>query len=248
MQSNIVRLDGRECEIIDIGTLRPVQKKAPRTTPVKTQTAVVIKDKEVLEQIKEKLLYSSEKYGIRNYVIFVFGINCGLRCGDLLQIRLQDLWDFNKNCLLPKMTILEEKTRKVRTISFSETIAETLTDYIRSMEDISPYTPLFPSQKKGEKTQNGVKDNTGCLSRKSYWEILHQIGQTLGIEHLGTHSLRKVFGYNIMIRYKGQLIGGEFSALDVLQQIYGHSSSAVTLRYTGITEEIHDDIYKNLNL
>lgn len=218
------------------------------TTPVHTQAAIVIKDKETLNSIKEKLLYSSKKYGLRNYIIFVLGINCGLRCGDLLQIRLQDIWNFNTNTLLPKMYILEEKTHKRRSISFSEEMSDTLTEYILSLKDRTPYTPLFPSQKTQAKTVNGVKDNTGCLSRKSYWKIMNDVAKALNIEHLATHSMRKTFGHNVMVQYKGQLIGGEFSPLDVLQQLYGHSTSSITLAYTGITEDIHDSIYKNMNL
>ena len=58
-----------------------------------------------------------------------------------------------------------------------------------------------------------------------------------------THTLRKTFGYHIM-----KQSGNDPRTLLLLQQIFGHSSSAITLRYIGFTEEEIDDTYKKLNL
>ena len=228
----------------------PLKQKEPRTTPVKKQTACVIKDAETLDAIKARLTASSKKYGLRNTAIFVLGINCGLRCGDLLQIRLQDIWDEGSKSVKRRFSVLEEKTRKVRTIGLSEQTASFLEEYILTLQDRSGYTPLFPSQKRGKHkdTENRVKDNTGCLTRKSMWGILNGVAKELGIEHLATHSMRKTFSYNVYTKYKGKLVADHYSALDVLQKVLNHSSSNVTLRYIGVEAEVEDEIYNGMSL
>lgn len=225
---------------------RNVTSVQPLTSPVRTQTSVVVKDEATLNRIKECLLRSSDKYGYRNFVIFLLGINTGLRCGDLLQIRMQDILTENRE-LKNKITLLEEKTLKRRTIFLNDYVVQAIRDYIGSLDSYTMYSPLFPSRKKIQKTTNGVKDNTGCLSRKSYGRILKEIGDTLEIEHLCTHSMRKSFGYAVYKKFSGQLIQGTYSAIDILQKSFNHSSSSTTMRYIGLEEEVMQDVY-DLNL
>lgn len=210
-------------------------------------TARPVKDRETLEEIKQ-LLMESGKYGYRNYAIFLLGINCGLRCGDVLQIRLKDIWDEEKQ-EVTGLTVLEEKTRKTRkNIQFSEKIKEGLKGYILTLKDRDPESPLFPSRKKVKKKEQGVKDNTGCLTTDSYNDILKEIRKKIGMEHLSTHSMRKTFGYNVYKRNAGKLIAGEYMAIDIVQQMLNHSSPAVTLRYIGIEEEVQNEIYRDMEL
>ena len=208
-----------------------------------------IKDREQLEQFKKIILSETGKYSLRNYAIFLLGINCGLRCGDVLQIRLQDLWDEEKQ-EVKSCRILEEKTGKVRNVSFSDTVANDLRDYILTISNRTPYTPLFPSQKKGSHadTDKRRKDNTGCLDRRSYWRILNSVAKLCNLEHIGTHTMRKTFGYNVYTMFDGELIAGKYSALDVTQHMLNHSSSKDTLRYIGIDMEVEEAVYKNMNL
>ena len=190
-------------------------------------------------------------------MIFLFAIHTALRMGDVLTTRLQDVWDENTLSIKPTCPILESKTGKIADLDFSEELRKELKDYILTIPDRTPYTPLFPSQKVQSKSipldKNGkpvvsVKDDTGCLSRKSMWRILHQIGEELNIEHLACHTARKTAAYHIYQSYKGQLIEGQFSALDIVQQILNHKSSNTTLRYIGITSDIKQSVYRNLHL
>ena len=236
----------RENNVIYLDIIQGGKKE--KYIPQKDCTARPVKDREVLEQIKEKLLYSSPKYGYRNYAIFLLGINCGLRCGDVLQIRLGDIWDEWRQEVTP-LTVLEEKTKKTRrNIRFSETVKEGLKDYILTLEDRVPDMPLFPSRKKVVKVKDTVKDNTGCLTVKSYWRILHEIAEQIGIEHLSTHSMRKTFGYEVYEKYANSLIAGEYRSIDILQQMFNHSSADITLRYIGITEDVQNQVYEEMDL
>ena len=58
-------------------------------------------------------------------------------------------------------------------------------------------------------------------------------------DSIGTHTLRKTFGY---WAFK--------SGVDItrIQKLLNHSSPGVTLAYIGITQDELDDVYLNLNL
>ena len=241
-------MEARAYEVIPFEVISGKKEKKPYV-PVKDCTARPVKDREQLEVVKEKLLYSSKKYGYRNYAIFLLGINCGLRCGDVLQIRLKDIWDEGRK-EITGLTVIEEKTKKTRrNIRFSETVREGLRDYVLTLKDRTPDMPLFPSQKKNvQKVKETVKDNTGCLAVKSYWRIMHEISLATGIEHLSTHSMRKTFGYEVYTKNAGRLIANEYRAIDVVQQMLNHNSVSDTLRYIGITEEVQNEVYEGMDL
>ena len=88
---------------------------------------------------------------------------------------------------------------------------------------------MFPSRK-----------GSSAIQRNQAYKILNEAARTVGIqESIGTHSMRKTFGYHA---YK--------SGIDIalLQKIFNHSCPSVTLRYIGITQDSIDDVYLNLNL
>jgi integrase len=69
---------------------------------------------------------------------------------------------------------------------------------------------------------------------------LSAAGEAVGLERVGTHSLRKTFGYHVYKRTGGNL--------GLVQKLLNHSSSADTLRYIGIDREQMDNTYLDLNL
>ena len=56
---------------------------------------------------------------------------------------------------------------------------------------------------------------------------------------MGTHTLRKTFGYHY---YK------KFKDIAMLQKIFNHSNPALTLNYIGIEQDKIDESYKNFIL
>lgn len=219
----------------------------PRSATVKNQTACVIKDADVLASIKEKLS-STGKYGKRNFSIFLFALNTGLRMGDVLTLRMSDIYDFEAKKVKTKIHIFEEKTDKRKTLYLNSALEDALNSYVREKGSFEPSSPLFPSRKKGSHTKERDKDDTGCLNVKSYWEILHGIAKELGVEHLSCHSTRKTYAWTVYQHYKGQLVDGQFSALDIVQKQLNHSSSNVTLRYIGIDDDVSEAIARDISL
>lgn len=92
-------------------------------------------------------------------------------------------------------------------------------------------------------SNNGRSQNSP-LSAKSIDRILKGIADDLGLSNkMSTHTLRKTFAYHQMV-----MSGNDPRKLLLLQKMFGHSTSAQTLDYIGITSEEIDDAYKKLNL
>ncbi|WP_281177232.1 tyrosine-type recombinase/integrase [Peribacillus loiseleuriae] len=64
-------------------------------------------------------------------------------------------------------------------------------------------------------------------------------GEVLGRDDIGTHTMRKKFGYAYYRRTKD---------LAFLQNIFNHSAPSITKRYIGITQEEIDETLKNFVL
>ena len=68
-----------------------------------------IRDREKLEEMKEEL----KKNGIRNYLLFLTGINTGLRISDLVKLNRNDVRN-KDNSMKQHITIVEKKTNKIK--------------------------------------------------------------------------------------------------------------------------------------
>ena len=176
-----------------------------------------------INKIKQYLLGKKDK---RDYCIFVVGINIGLRAGDLLSLKLCDVTD--GTTIFDEVTIKEQKTDKKKTFTLNKSAKEAIKLYLNTLSDINLNDYLFKSRK-GEHI--GVRP-------------LHHIIKTtlrdLGIKgNYGTHTLRKTMAFH---RYQNHV------PIETLQKMLNHSSSAITLRYIGITKEVITDCYNAVNL
>lgn len=181
-----------------------------------------IRDKKQIEGMKKVLKATNT----RDYVLFVLGINTGLRISDLLRLKQTDVKD-EKGKIKSRIEIREKKTGKNQNFPINDTVAKALKEYLPSgpPED----TPLFPSRK-----------GSGPITRQQAHHILNEAAQQVGIkERIGTHTLRKTFGYHA--RMAGYPI-------ETLQKIFNHSSQKITLVYLGITQDDTDEVYMKLNL
>jgi site-specific recombinase XerD len=183
-----------------------------------------LKDKKQIERMK-KILKSNN---LRDYLLFVMGINVGLRISDLLNLRISDVYANGK--LKDSVTIKEGKTDKTRTFDINKSAATAIKEYLSSLNDYDNDWYLFKSRK-------GVNNP---ISRVQAWQILNDSAKIAGIkEDIGTHTLRKTFGY---WSYKQGI------DITLLQRIFNHSTPSITLRYIGITQDDISNVYNNLNL
>ena len=182
-----------------------------------------IRERKVIERMK-KILKSQN---VRDYLLFVLGINSGLRVSDLLALKVSDVMDDSGN-IKDRISMREKKTGKSKDFPIGKNARKAIKEYMGTVETESEL-PLFQSKK-----------GNGAITRVQAYRILNEAARTVGIkEKIGTHTLRKTFGYHA---YKA---GYDLSQI---QKLLNHSSPGVTLRYIGITQEQLDEIYMRLDL
>jgi integrase len=190
------------------------------STSTEVEPLKSIKD---IQKIKQYLLGKESK---RDYLLFVLGINIGLRAGDLLSLRVKDV--YKNRGVVDSLPLKEQKTDKNRDTMLNQSAKEAIQLYLNSNK-LNPDDYLFQSRKGNEPI------SVGSLHKliKTTLRELHIKG------NYGTHTLRKTFAYQ---RYANGI------PLETLQEILNHSSSKVTLRYIGITKEVIIDAYNSVNL
>lgn len=206
---------------------------------IKEHAAEPIKRVEDIERISEYLI-SKERY--RDNMLFIVGINLGLRLSDLQRLTFAHLIDedfrFKKSFpILEKKTSNTRKVKKNRYVTINEAVIDAVTLYLRhNQKRLNDY--LFVSE-----SNNGKNFGTP-LTRKAVENILDGIKKDLSLDiRFSSHSLRKTFGYHQML-----MSGNDPRKLLLLQKIFGHSTSMQTLDYIGITSEEIEDAYLHLNL
>ncbi|HYF91535.1 MAG TPA: site-specific integrase [Symbiobacteriaceae bacterium] len=187
-----------------------------------------IRDKKQIEAIKRHL--KGNESGLRDLCLFTLGINSGLRVSDLLNLTIGDVVD-HQGKPLDRITLREQKTGKAKSFPISTTAAKAIKEYLATRPSAGSADPLFLSRKgKGE----------GHLQRAQAYKIINDAARAVGItESIGTHTLRKTFGY---WAYK------EGKDITLIQKLLNHTSPSVTLAYIGITQDQLDDVYLSLNL
>ena len=179
-------------------------------------TVQPIRDKDIISKFKNELL----KNGSRDYMIFVVGINTGLRISDILTLKVSDVK--NKEHIIK----IEKKTKKYKRFLINSNLKNDIDKYIDGMLD-DEY--LFQSRRGMNKP----------ISRIQAYRILNVVADKLGLVEVGTHTLRKTFGYWHYKQYKD---------VAILQDIFSHSAPSVTLRYIGVNDDMKDETIKNFYL
>lgn len=196
-----------------------------------------------LEDIAKISNYFIAKGKWRDNMLFITGINMGLRVSDLLTLRFGDLIDENMNfrssfAILEKKTSNTRKVKRNRYVGVNQAVRDAVILYLEHTDNVSLDSYMFPSESK-----NGSSLNKP-IHRNSVERILKDAAKAVGIsEHVATHTLRKTFGYHQMM-----MSGNDPRKLLLLQKIFGHSSATQTLTYIGITNEEIEEAYLNLNL
>lgn len=181
--------------------------------------------------------YFQSKGHDRDLLMFVLGINIGLRASDLLTLRWSNLLDSDGTVAdgitvqMEGITVKEDKTNKFRTFYLNESCKKAIQSYLENHKvNLSDF--VFASQK------------GGAVEVRSANKILKTAAKACGIKfNVGTHSMRKTFGYH---QLKAHADDAMF--LCQLQQMFNHSSPQITLRYCGLEGEQISTYYRDVNL
>lgn len=175
-----------------------------------------IRDIDLIKNIANYLKKENE----RNYLLFLFGIYTGRRISDILKLKVRELK--NKN----EITIRETKTGKRITLQLNPVLKKALKPYLKD-RNLNEY--VFQSR----------QGNNKPIDRTTAYKILNAAADEFGIENIGTHTLRKTFGF---LFYK------QTGDIETLMQILNHSNKSVTLRYIGINQETMNEAMKKLKI
>ncbi|MDN6161717.1 MAG: site-specific integrase, partial [Atopostipes sp.] len=183
-----------------------------------------IRDEKKIQTMKTYLKGSS----LRDYALFVVGINVALRITDLLALKWSDILDEKGN--FKEIRIFEGKTNKERRIQLNRPSQRALRELLGSLDGYSFDDYLFQSREGAQK----------ALSRQQALNILKDAAKAVGIkDNVGTHSLRKTWGYHAW--KKG------FNPAIIMETL-NHSNLTVTKRYLGIRQDDINDLYGSLEL
>lgn len=174
-----------------------------------------IKNRKDIEKIEQYLKLHNK----RDYVIWVLGMNSGLRVSDIVGLNVSDV--VNKT----HITIVEKKTQKLKSFYINDKLKRVLKDFTKgkNLEE-----PLFLG-KQGKR-----------LDRSQVYRFIVRACKENGIiAHVSTHTMRKSFGYHHYQKFKDPI---------VLQKIFNHSSQRITLMYIGVEQDEIDFSYKNFEL
>ena len=184
-----------------------------------------IRDLEKISEVR-KFLANRNK---RDELLFCFGIYTGLRISDILTIRVKDVYGKDH------FYIVEQKTKKAKQRSKKYTVRKRvpivkklqrlLNDFCATLQ---PNDFLFKSRQGKNKP----------ITRVRAYDILREAAHHCELKEIGTHTLRKTFGFLVYQNDKD---------VALLQDIFNHSAPYITLKYIGVNQDAIEEAYNALN-
>lgn len=187
------------------------------------------------KHIDEAINDNQRQIACRNKMLFLIGINLGVRASDLCGLQynffINDDGSFKEYySLQPKKT---RKTKKFVKLYFNETVRKAIADYVSvyPIQDVNEY--LFKSRK-----------GNSHITEIALGKIIKDTAKEVGIErNICSHSLRKTFGYHVWHNAEDKE-----KSLIILQTIFNHSSPMMTKKYIGLMDDEVSDVFNDLNL
>jgi integrase len=195
-----------------------------------------IKDKQKIFAIKNYIKSDNyiqdsiykQFYQARDYMLFVWGINCALRINDLLSLRVKDIMNSQGNVgkyfyIKPRKT--KKKAGNELRIYINDPMKKSLENYLKQEKYLDPDDYIF-------KTKTGNK-----LDRIRAYGLIKKWANAVGLkeDRISCHSLRKTWGY---------MAWKQGVSIQIISEKLGHNSEKVTRRYIGLDQEAVNDIEK----
>ena len=189
-----------------------------------------IREKKKVIAIKNLLIKEGK---FRDYCLFVCGINFGLRIGDLLRIKVKNVRNTYSE-IKDNFEIIEQKTKKLNVIEINDdanSAIELLFSKTGIANNINNYLFYNTREKRGEKS----------ISRVQAYRLMRKWCKKVELTDIsvGTHTLRKTFGYHA---WKNGV------SIEVIQKKFKHDSTSTTRHYLGIEEKDVINSYHKVNL
>ena len=191
------------------------------------QLVLPIKDSNVLHEVQDTLL-NNFRFGRRNYTIFQVGKATLLRVSDVLALRRKSIY-LDDGSIRKNAYIVDQKTQKQNTL-YLKPVKDDLEKYYQWLQDNRIDSEwLFPS----------TRDHSRHITEKQFYKIMHKTGDLLGIDYLGTHTMRKTGAYRVYIQTNYNI--------GLVMQLLNHSSQAMTLKYLGLDQVSREKMLDQVN-
>ncbi len=194
----------------------------------RVRNVLPIKDTNILKEVEDTLL-NNFRFGRRNYTIFQVGKATLLRVSDVLRLKITDVYDDNGN-IKANAFIHDKKTGKPNTL-YLKPVKDDLMAYYAYLNknNLLSYPWLFPEMNHAERH----------LTEKQYYKVMHKVGDLLGINYLGTHTMRKTGAYRVYEQTNHDIA--------LVMHLLNHSSEAMTLKYLGLDREATEKKLDNVD-
>lgn len=179
-----------------------------------------------LAQIKQaKAILSKNDKSKRDTLLFMLGINTGLRASDLLNLTYERL---------QKRSLTMQKTKKSVRLLVPKELMEAVSTYCRE-NNLKDTDLLFTTC---QKRNGGSRARKKAMSYHRLHDIMKEIGAELGL-NLGTHTMRKTYG---------RIIYNKTKDINIVAELLGHTNSTSTIKYIGLTDDLLNNVREEVGL
>ncbi len=186
-----------------------------------------IKDSNVLKDVQDTLLHSF-KAGRRNYTIFQFGKATLLRVSDVMGLKLDDIYNTD-GTIKSNAYIHDKKTGKKNVLYLSPVETDLIVYWSWLRENGINSEWLFPSIRRPERH----------ITEGQFYKIMAKVGNLLGINYLGTHTMRKTGAYRVYVQSNYNI--------GLVMRLLNHSNEAMTLEYLGLDQQSRERILDRID-
>lgn len=191
------------------------------------QFVLPIKDSNILHEVQDTLLHNFRQ-GRRNYTIFQVGKATLLRVSDVLALRRNEV--FNDDGTIKKNAFIHDKKTGKPNILYLKPVKQDLMDYYAWLQENNIQSEwLFPS----------TAHHDRHITEKQFYKIMNKTGDLLGINYLGTHTMRKTGAYRVYTQSNYNI--------GLVMELLNHSSEAMTLKYLGLDQISREKMLDQIN-
>ena len=163
--------------------------------------------------------------GVSWYMLLLLGFSTGLRIGDLCTLRVKDVRGRERVC------IIAEKTGKMTDIYLREDTRRAIDAALKKADG----NDFALNSRQKDRATGGNKP----ISRQRCYSIIKEIAALAGFEeHVGCHTMRKTFAWN--------LYESTGRNLAIVQKQLNHSSQEATIHYLGLDQKAMDNAIMNM--
>ncbi len=163
---------------------------------------------------------------LRDRLLFIMGINSGLRVQDLLALRVSAVSSLKTG---DRVALREKKTGKENVLIINKEIYDALTEFLRVSKPLEEHF-LFKSR----------KGKNYPLTTFAVTKYVKKWADSINIKgNFGAHTLRKTWAFIMRTQYN--------VPWEVITTRFQHASPAITMRYLGVQrKEVEDSLLNTI--